>query len=292
MLIAHFSDIHLLTLRGVHPFHFLGKRATGGVNLLLNRGGEFPVAVVRALVQDLNEQAPEQVLVSGDLTNLAFPGEFELARGILTELKLPASDITIVPGNHDYYTRQSFRADHFGRIMRSFLQGDIQPGPDDFPFLRLRGDLAIVALRTARPSAPLLAVGSLGDRQIEQAEHLLSSAECQKRFRLVVLHHAPCPSHVKWHNRLTDANAFLAMLRRVGAELVVHGHLHRALQQSVPGPEGQGPIPVIGVGSGTWLSPRDAGRRAQYNLYEIEGRRLIQVKTRKYELLGKTFVPC
>jgi hypothetical protein len=40
---------------------------------------------------------------------------------------------------------------------------------------------------------------------------------------------------------------------------------------------------VLGVGSGTWLSPHDPARRAQYNLYEVEDGKLVRVLVRRWE---------
>jgi 3',5'-cyclic AMP phosphodiesterase CpdA len=276
VLVAHFSDLHLLALEGARIRHFLGKRATGGVNLLFNRGGQFPASVARALVADIRDRTVDHVVVSGDLTNLAFPAEFRLVRSILEQLPLPPSEVTVVPGNHDYYTRDAAACDHFGEAMVGF---SAEAGR--FPLLRVRGELAVVALNSAHPTPPLMAYGTLGSRQLREARALLAAVEQRERFRLVVLHHPPHREHVSWHNRLTDLRAFVSMIRDVGAELVVHGHLHRPVRVALDGPDGS--VPVIGVASGTWLSPDDPARRAQYNLYRTEGRRLAEVTTRRYD---------
>jgi hypothetical protein len=65
---------------------------------------------------------------------------------------------------------------------------------------------------------------------------------------------------------LRDRGALQDILKRHGCELIVHGHEHRDLRGSLPGPDG--PIPVIGVGSGTFADPRP-DRRARYNIYTI-----------------------
>ena len=297
MLVAHFSDLHQLDLEGVRLRQFVGKRATGAINLMLSRGGEFPTSVARTLIRDVVCQRPDHVIVSGDLTNLSLVSEFELVRGLLERLELPPSEVTVIPGNHDYYTRGSARRDDFGRIMAAHVEGDevaersegasLEPrvertrGGARFPLLRVRGELAVVALCSAHPTPPLMAHGTLGSRQTEAAGRLLSGAACRDRFRLVVLHHPPHVEHTRWHNRLTDRARFRAMIGQEGADLVVHGHLHRAIRTQIAGPAG--PVPVIGVGSGTWLSPEEPARRAQYNLYRIEDGRLAQVVTRRLD---------
>ncbi|MCK5796782.1 MAG: metallophosphoesterase, partial [Deltaproteobacteria bacterium] len=139
--------------------------------------------------------------------------------------------------------------------------------PSGFPFVRLRGPVAIVALSTAHVSPPLLATGSLGSRQIAAAEELLMHPEVRRRFRLVVMHHPPRSPYATWQKRLKDADAFNAMIGRVGAEMIVHGHLHRDLNEEVAGPDA--PVPVVGANSSIWLTD-DVARRASYGIYEID----------------------
>jgi len=287
-LVAHLSDLHLLSLSGVNPLRLLNKRITGALNLLFNRGGQFPVEVARAALQDIKDQGVDHLIVSGDLSNLSLPGEFQLVRELLDGLDLPPDRITVVPGNHDCYIRSVLRSNHFGRTFEDYLRGDVQPLPGAYPLLKLQHGLAVVALSSARPSPALMAYGTLGEEQIRLAGQLLSHEACQGRFRVVVLHHPPGGPHVKWHNTLTDHQRFCAMLAETGADMVVHGHIHLFSQESILGPQDR-PIPVKGVASGTWLSPHDPSRRAQYNLYQVEGQTLESVRRRRWDPEGRCF---
>ena len=80
MKLAHFSDVHALSLDGARPWQFLNKRVAGYLNLRLNRREKHPVALFRAIVDDLNARPVDHVVVTGDLTNLSLRPEFELAR--------------------------------------------------------------------------------------------------------------------------------------------------------------------------------------------------------------------
>lgn len=271
------------------PLSLLGKRLTGAANLLFNRGGNFPADVARALLADVNAQRPDHLVVSGDLSNLSYPGEFRLVDQLLQGADLPAEQITVVPGNHDCYTRGTLRREVFSAHLGRYLRGQRQPGPGAFPLLKLQPGLAVLALDSSRPSAPLMAVGTLGGRQLRLARWLLGLDEARRRFRLVVVHHPPLPTHTHWHNGLTDAEALLEVLREAGADLVVHGHIHRHSRGSVPGPDGE--IPVISAGSGTWLSPDDPERRAQYNLYRLRDGALDAVQIRRYNPQSGAFEP-
>ena len=107
--------------------------------------------------------------------------------------------------------------------------------------------------------------------------------EVKQRFRIVVLHHPPYGNGVPWHKRLLDARRFVDVLARAGAELVLHGHLHRDLRDDIWADSdiSRRPVPVIGVNSGSWMSP-DPARRASYNLYRIEAGELVEIRRRRY----------
>jgi hypothetical protein len=67
---------------------------------------------------------------------------------------------------------------------------------------------------------------------------------------------------------LSDADDFEAVIRRIGAELILHGHNHRLMVHHMEGP-GR-PVPVVGVGSASALRGTP-GHRAGYHLFEIDG---------------------
>ena len=286
--VAHITDLHLLSFEGVSPLALLNKRLTGAANLLFNRGGQFPIETARALIEDVKGQAPDHVVVSGDVSNLSLEPEFALVASVLDGLQMPPDRVTVVPGNHDCYTGSAARDESFSEGLKRYLRGDLQPGPGSFPYLKLSTDgLAVLALSSARVSAPLLAVGTLGSRQLRLAEELLMHPVCADRFRLIVLHHPPGGPHVSWGKRLTDADDLKRLLRRVGAELVVHGHLHRFVRDTLAGPFGD--IPVQGCASSTWMSPSDQERRAQYLLYEVEGRTITGLRRRRFDPTEGTY---
>ena len=82
----------------------------------------------------------------------------------------------------------------------------------------------------------------------------------------MLFHHPPLTTESRF-KRLTDAAAFQAMIRRVGCELVLHGHNHRSEVSRIAGPDG--PVPVIGVTSAS-AAPGSKYGRARYHLIHIE----------------------
>ena len=112
-------------------------------------------------IHDLKASAADHIAVTGDLVNLSLPDEYNRARGWLQTLGSPR-DVTLVPGNHDIYVRSVQQAP--AKYWADYMRGD--DGLDRFPFLRRRGNVALIGLSTALPTAPLLATGRLGKRQL------------------------------------------------------------------------------------------------------------------------------
>src|ERR1700733_15956621 len=126
MRIAHFSDLHLLSLAGVGPHRFLNKRLTGWANLRLKRGSIHRSAYVRAIAREIARLEIEHVVVTGDLTNLALESEYELARELLErDLGMDPARVTLAPGNHDLYTRGSLSSRRFERYFAAYLRSDL-----------------------------------------------------------------------------------------------------------------------------------------------------------------------
>jgi 3',5'-cyclic AMP phosphodiesterase CpdA len=150
-----------------------------------------------------------------------------------------------------------------------FMRGDEARTPAlAFPFLRRRGPLALIGLSSAVPTAPFLATGRLGAEQIARLEELLQRlAGC---CRIVLIHHPPGRSRSGRFKRLTDAAALRSVLKRHGAELVLHGHDHVQALDWLEGPHG--PIPALGVPSASAVLVNGHHvEPAAYNLYRIDG---------------------
>ena len=114
----HTSDIHLLDLSGVSPWRYLNKRLTGRVNLALRRGRSHDGRLFEAMMDHAPILGVERLVVTGDLTNLALEPEFDLVQRTLRAAPVPA---TVIPGNHDTYTRGSVRTGRFESFLSEFM---------------------------------------------------------------------------------------------------------------------------------------------------------------------------
>lgn len=269
MRIAHLSDLHLLSLEGAVPFRLFNKRITGYLNLRFKRRSVHKPLPVMAAAAEIRRLGIDHVVITGDVSNLALEREFALVRRFLDQdLGLPPERVSLVPGNHDTYTRGSHRTSRFARYFAPYLRSDIDVGAP-YPFVHLRGPVAFIGLSTAQPRPPLVASGALGAAQLLALERLLAHPEVQRRTAVVLQHHP-------WHNPstwaktqlegLTDAAAEARVLQLLPRGLLLHGHLHRRIHRELP--TARGHIDEVGATSASLLHESDA-KMAGFNVYEI-----------------------
>jgi 3',5'-cyclic AMP phosphodiesterase CpdA len=270
--LVHLSDPHISCMKAIRLQDLLSKRIFGYLRWKLRRAAEHGPWVLAAMQQDLMQTKPDHIAVTGDLTHLSLPAEFIKARQWLQSLGPPAR-VTVIPGNHDAYVETTWRQGwaHWTGYMLGDTSADDDHAfrnPDGlFPSLRVRGPVALVGVCTAKPSAPHLAIGSVGAGQLQKLEAILARISGQHFYRVLLVHHPPAPGAVSWRKRLTDAPALRSLIARYGVELILHGHAHRAFQNFLKTPTDR--VPVMGAPSASALS-RKPERRARYYIYRIK----------------------
>ena len=291
---AQLSDPHLSSPDGARWRELANKRLLGYLSWRRRRRAEHRGEVLEALRRDLHGTRPGHLVITGDLTQIALPDEFRQARAWLDSLGSPG-EVTVVPGNHDAYVPVSW-AQGLSQWQPYLVSDDVRHGirgdsaETVFPSLRVRGPVAFIGLSSARPSAPLLATGRLGDSQLERLEALLEQARGQGLFRVVLLHHPPVPGEERWRKRLTDAASLCAVIARQGAELVLHGHRHRSVQSRIEIPGTQ--VPVYGIPSASSIGLK-TGRMAQYHIYTVhvmDAAWTLELEVRGYSAATDMFV--
>lgn len=268
---AQLSDPHLSSLHSISLRDLLNKRILGYLSWRVRRRAEHSATILDALHRDLGDTRPAHIVVTGDLTHVGLPSEFREAREWLRHLGSP-SEVTLVPGNHDAYVATAW--DETFSLWAPYMASDdardggARPGAshDLFPSLRVRDGVALIGLCTARPSAPFLAVGTIGPDQMASLDRILEETGRRNLFRVVLMHHPPSPDTVGWRKRLTDAAALRSVLARRGAELLLHGHTHRSSRAAIR--TSGSSIPVLGIPSAS-AHGRKPGRRARYHVYRV-----------------------
>ena len=285
--LAHVTDPHFRGFAGLGPGALAGKRALGLLNLAVNRVRKFKMALLEELRLDLRTQAPDHLALTGDLSNLALEGEWRAALAWIDLCGLPPESISVIPGNHDAYVASAVETRAFERLFAPYMTSDLprEPGGADYPYVQLREGIALVGVTSSVATGDFGAWGRIGEAQLARLETLLSAPELRERTRVVMIHHPPVMQKGGEQRNLRDREAVAAVLARAGAELVLHGHDHRDERVDLPGPGGR-PIPIIGAGSASYGGRPE--RRARWNLYEIDGRR-ITLTTRAHDEAADAF---
>jgi len=277
---AHVSDLHLPFEPVLSARQHFSKRQLSVWSWRRRKALHRP-EILDALAKDLRSADIEHVVITGDLTNFSLPDEFRQAARWLEAL-VPAGQLSLVPGNHDALVPvvADQGIDHLAPWMRA---------ESGWPTLHRHQGVALIGLSSALPTAPLLAQGRLGDDQLARLEQVLIEEGQAGRIRVVMLHHPVADGAVSWRKALRDRAGLQAVLRRVGAELILHGHARDARLDAIAGPGA--PIPCLCVPSSSAVPNRqDEGARwHRLCLYEEAGKRRLEVEVRRWTPDTQTF---
>ena len=277
--IAHVSDTHVLSRAGVKLTRILfDKRITGYANLLLKRGRVYRREHLLAVFAAVAAARPDHLVITGDVTNLSLEPEFEEARALLGDL--PRSiEVSVVPGNHDTYVPAAYHARRFAFHLGAYLGSDLPElavalPAGHFPFVKLRGPVALVGLSSAVPRPPFVASGRIGEAQLGALVRVLAHPEVARRTPVVLVHHPPVNPAGRLNvlrDGLLDAAALRSALAPLRGGLVLHGHLHERRRRRLC--TASGALDVIGAGGAAVDHPSPV-RMAGFNVYRIgeEGR--------------------
>ncbi|MFM7204375.1 MAG: metallophosphoesterase family protein [Myxococcota bacterium] len=289
MRVVHFSDLHyyaMPTVAGV-----FSKRLLGLANLYLRgRIKQFHADVAAVAIEQIVALKPELILLTGDLTALASPAEFEVARRALAPL-LEHFPVRMVPGNHDCYTQAADREARIEQLFKPWLrspQGLLADDAPPWPSLYLQDQVAVLGLNPAR--FHLGSSGKLQNKELERLEQLLQRDDVARRFKILMLHYPllgkdGVPSQNRWR-KLEGGAVLRSLLERHPVDLVLHGHDHLRYFNPLPVP-GRAPIPLYNAGSAAFYRGADYPIHATFNVYTVEAQQLQHVQ--HYDYNGKRF---
>ncbi len=284
--IAHITDLHLQVQPDLSEL--ASKRLIGAVNLyLFGRQSHFQRGVTEALIGAVSALSPDALICSGDLTALATPAEFRLARDLLSPL-FSRQPSLVIPGNHDVYTAES--AGRFGEFFGTWAVGDRSgdgAGGDrgaGLPGLTL-GGMRVVGLDVC--AADWASRGYAGAGLARLAAELDSGTAPLGLMLHYPLRDRRGQPYGPWTRALRDADAVERLLAHPRAAAVFHGHEHHGY--TVPVPAGDRTVQSFNPGAGGYAFLPEKRRTAHFCVYTAEGGRITDVA--RYAFDGERFGP-
>lgn len=210
--------------------------------------------LAQGVLELIEEDPPDVVVLSGDLTQRAKPEQFRQAREFVDAIPVPT---LVVPGNHDVPLYRVWERifSPFGAY-RKYFSEELEP-------VHRTEDLLIVGINTAF-NWTLKDGRILQDRLLEVGE--IFEAVPETVFKVVVAHHHLIPPPNFGTQRVL-ANAFDAidLFSRVGVDLILSGHLHQAYIGNSEEFYPKGRPPVVILHSGTTTSSRGRAGEKEKN---------------------------
>lgn len=222
--IAHLSDLHLLERRPAWrgASHALRTR-------FLSFGRRLdPEDRVRKLQRALgaaHRAGAGHVVISGDLTEIGSPEQYERLAEALHDGPFAPSQLTLVPGNHDVYSDRRAWSRAIEGPLRAFRPTSAHAGGD---VIEAAG-VTILPLDVTVHQPVTRAAGELGESDAERLARLVADRRFKHRPMIVVQHHSPLPHRLalwQWFDGLRGWARLMELLHRNPELQVLHGHLH------------------------------------------------------------------
>lgn len=226
--------------------------------------GRVDAGLLQPLRETLSRLAPHLIIVSGDLTQRAKPGQFRAAREYLDSLEAPK---LIVPGNHDiplYNVFQRFLTPL--RKYRRIVDEDLEP-------FFLDDEIAVAGVNTAR--SLVFKGGRLNMSQVDRVRARLCDLP-QGMTKVVVTHHPfDVPSDSTEEGQIVGrARMALEKLAGCGADLLLSGHLHQSSIGHTANRYDIAGVSALVVQAGTALSTRARGETNSFNALRVSPRHI------------------
>lgn len=228
--IAHLSDVHILDPKTRRS----GARYRLATKLVSLGRAIDPRMRAKKLARALGAakaSGADHFVISGDLTELGDPTEFEHFAEVLEDARLPEDSVTLVPGNHDAYTSDgAFQRAMNGPLKRFANASASEPGK-----IVDGGDVALLPIDTSCFQNIVRAGGQFTPDAARAVEARLTDPALRDKAVVLVFHHAPFVLHktpmMQWIDGLRGCPQVIDMMRTHPRLQVLHGHLHRVVDR-------------------------------------------------------------
>lgn len=230
-MLAHLSDLHVLAAKrpARTPSFDLATRIVSFGRALDPERRRRRVA--RAFASARREGATHFV-VTGDLTEVGSPEQFEALAEILHDTGVPPDQVVLVPGNHDAYASpDGWRRALEGPLAAFRRNAAESPGK----VVDCEGVLVVPVDTSFHQRVPRSA-GALTADAVGRIAKCLEGSVLRDRPAVIAMHHSPFPHASRawqWIDGLQGSELLMPVLQRFDNVDVMHGHFHYAVERPI-----------------------------------------------------------
>jgi 3',5'-cyclic AMP phosphodiesterase CpdA len=216
---------------------------------------------LRSGLRAARRSGAQHLVISGDLTEMGTPAQYEVLAETLHESGVPPWRVTLVPGNHDAYDSPS--------AWRDALNGPLRPwaptSARNAGALVDTGPVCFLPIDVACHQPVTRSAGEIGEEQVSAIERRVADASFRHKAIVLVHHHPPFArsTAMQWIDGLRGWGRLMDLLVRFPAVHALHGHLHHVVSR------------VAGLGRerifGAPAIVDDPEDRPRVRLYDVHG---------------------
>jgi 3',5'-cyclic AMP phosphodiesterase CpdA len=175
--------------------------------------------------------------VSGDLTEMGEPEEFEAFAEALALSGFSSENVTLIPGNHDRYGPPDAWTKALAGPLAPYRRNAADAASGQGVRRTDLGDVRLVALDVTRPQPFTRSAGFFEGATFDALAKLLADEAILCAPLVVVQHHPPYSRgpFMQWLDGLAGWECEASLFERVPNAQVLHGHIHRDEERSLCG---------------------------------------------------------
>ncbi len=224
--VAHLSDLHFSEVT-LNPTQFLSKRWVGNVNLLFFRKNLLDKTHLRFLPKILEDQGVDLLFYSGDFTTTSRESEYLMAKEFIEQLQEKNIETFLIPGNHDHYTKCSYK----NKIFYKYFNKPPQSSPyslkeDQLQLFDINEKWKVIGLDTTLATSTFSSQGVFSLDIEAKLTDLLDNIDSNKN--IIVMNHFPFFQNGRKKNLLVHGDRLQSLLKKYpNIKMYLHGHTHR-----------------------------------------------------------------